>query len=143
MGYCIKQRGCQFTIKCDKKREALEAAKNLTDVASTEGRGAGRVNGQVYHCFAWMHGVDLQAALSLEEMLTWWRWQPSISANGDITKVQFNGEKAGDDEYLWKAIAPFVEPDSFIEMQGEDGAMWRWKFDGESVQRVNATVRWP
>src|SRR5690606_21320852 len=57
-----------------------------------------------------------------------WRWVPEREATGDIVGLRFRGERLGDDRVLFEAIAPFVEPGSFIEMVGEDGAIWRWTF---------------
>lgn len=143
MGYGMSQRGGELTIKAERKLAALIAVKALAPVGAVEGGSATYVNGRVARrSFRWMSGYDLTAATSLEEMLKWWRWHPKTNDAGDIVKVQFDGEKSGDDMYLWTAIAPFVEPNSYIEMQGEDGAQWRWVFDGKTVTEVQAKVSW-
>jgi hypothetical protein len=143
MGYCMSQRDGKFFIKAERKLAALIAAKSLAPVGAVQGGSTSYSGGRVIHrAFRWMANYDLQTASSLEEMLKWWRWQPKTDSDGNIVKVQFDGEKAGDDMYLWTALAPFIEADSFIEMQGEDGALWRWVFDGSSVKEVAAKVVW-
>lgn len=55
-----------------------------------------------------------------------------------VTGISFEGESQdGTEEEMFQAIAPFVEADSYIEMQGEDGEIWRWIFDGTTcVEKV-------
>jgi hypothetical protein len=54
-------------------------------------------------------------------------------------ELRFTGQKLGDDNILFAALAPYVEADSYITMVGEseDGdEFWRWVFDGQHVYRV-------
>jgi hypothetical protein len=123
----------QFICNQDRaQRTALTASKKLADVGERNGHGSG--GGKRW--FMWMNNRDLRKATSLEEMLGWWRYHAVTGSNGDITGVQFEGEKSGEEKYLWDAIAPFVEPGSYIEMQGEDGVTWRWVFDGKTCQEM-------
>ena len=59
------------------------------------------------------------------------------------TSLYFIGEKAGDERVLFNALAPFVQPSSFIHFRGEDGECWRWVFDGAKVKCDNAVVSFP
>lgn len=34
------------------------------------------------------------------------------------------------------------EPGSYIEMRGEDGALWRWVFDGKTCKEITAKITW-
>lgn len=138
MGYCISQRGGSFAILAENKAAALTATKRLAPIGNRSGGGGG--GGKRW--FMWMNNHDLTKASSLEEMLKWWRYEPKVTERGDIAGLSFIGEKAGEEKYLWDAIAPFVEAGSYIEMQGEDGAMWRWVFDGKTCEEVQAKVVW-
>jgi len=55
-----------------------------------------------------------------------------------VTGISFEGESQdGSEEAMFQSIAPFVEADSYIEMQGEAGEIWRWVFDGTTcVEKV-------
>ena len=66
-----------------------------------------------------------------------------LNAEGDITAIEFQGEKLRDDYEMFQKIAPFVRDGSFLEMMGEDGALWRWVFRNGRCQEVNAIVSWP
>ena len=144
MGYCMSQVGASFQIKAERKAAALKAAQALAPVGAKEGGGGHYAPGKPpVHFFSWMNNVDLATVPTLEEMLSEWRYPSSIDAAGNIIAVHFRGEKIGDEIYLWRALAPYVEPGSFIEMLGEDGARWRWTFDGRTCREVQAVTTWP
>ena len=128
MGYCITQRENNFIIKADKKAAALTAMKKL---------GNERDN------FHWVSASDFVHCETLEDALSAWRYEPTNDENDDIDTVQFIGEKLGDEFEMFKVIAPFVEKDSYIEMDGEDGTIWRWTFDGTECHEDYPTITWP
>ena len=58
-----------------------------------------------------------------------------------VTGISFDGERQdGTETAMFDSIAPFVEPGSYIEMQGEDGEVWRWVFDGVNCIEKNAEI---
>jgi len=122
MGYCIEQRDSKFFI--DKKyfNEALVAVKSL----------AGKK----------MYDDDYLNADSLADAIGEWRWDVTIDTSGNIVDIEFLGEKLGDDKILFDVLAPFVKTGSYIEIQGEDGELWRWVFDGEKCNEVYAEITW-
>jgi hypothetical protein len=78
---------------------------------------------------------------TLEEILEEWRWEAEVDEEGNITDIQFAGEKYGDEEALFSALAPFVDSGSFIEMVGEEGDHWRWCFtEGTLVEEIGSVV---
>jgi hypothetical protein len=38
--------------------------------------------------------------------------------------------KSGQERLFFQAMAPYIEPDSFMEWEGEDGYRYRWEFKG-------------
>lgn len=123
MGYCMTQADSSFHIKREKQDAALKAIKALAENPPKWG-------------YSWVDEKYVRAN-DLQTALDDWRWETELDdETGDIVGINFGGEKLGDDSVLWKAIAPFVEKDSFIQMAGEDGAVWRWVFNGSSVEEV-------
>lgn len=61
---------------------------------------------------------------------------------GDVIGIEFLGEKLGDEFIIWKVIAPYVEPNSFIEMTGYDGCKWRWVFKDGECQEIYPKTEW-
>jgi len=56
--------------------------------------------------------------------------------------MEFEREKIGQEDLLFDAIAPWVREGSYIEMSGEDDAMWRWVFRGGGCHEVTPTITW-
>ncbi len=82
-----------------------------------------------YH---WVDSQELLDAENLGEALTAWRWEPAFDEVGNVVNLRFRGQKAGDDEVLLEALAPFVEDGGFLVIEDESGAIRRWRFeDGE------------
>lgn len=90
----------------------------------------------------WVHEGDTAACLTLEEVLDYWGFETTLDAEGSIVDIQFVREKLGDELKMFRAIAPWVRDSSFIEMVGEDGAQWRWVFEGGQCAERYPTVTW-
>lgn len=122
MGYCIHQREAKFHVK---RSNFVPAVKALQAMRGT---------------YSWAR--DFQKLTSLVKILSAWRWEAKRvdEEEGDIVGIQFCGEKAGDDLALFKVLAPFVEAGSFVHMVGEDGAQWKWIFDGKTCVEKQGKV---
>ncbi len=144
MGYCVELLDSKFEIKAEKARAALKAIKALDPARDTGSGGSsgGSFNFKTEVWFAWVITEEYKKARNLAEAFEAWRWGLSVNYNGDWSDIAFNGEKYGDDDIFFDAIAPYVTPGSYIEMLGEDGARWRWVFDGKTCKQVHATVSW-
>ncbi len=127
MGYNMSQRDARFVIKAEHKAPALAAIKALADRSAP---------------LMWVLKGELRAAVTLEVALAEWGWEVTEDEAGDIVTIQFIMEKAGDEQKLFAAIAPFVEARSYIEMSGEDGDRWRWCFDGQRMTTKQARIVW-
>jgi hypothetical protein len=128
MGYCISQNESKFRIKAADKGLALRAIKSL--VAEKK------------RFFRWIDTTAIQDSRNLVDAMSEWRWDIEEDTDGNIDGIAFRGEKSGDDLTLFKAIAPFVERGSYIEMRGEDGAQWRWIFNDNTCTEKTAKVVW-
>lgn len=69
---------------------------------------------------------------------------PLAKVGGYYEIDYFDGEKIGDEFYLFKEIAEYVEAGSYIEYEGEDRHRFRYVFDGKTCKEVEAkvTVEW-
>jgi len=134
MGYCIQMRDSNFVIEASNFAPALAAIKGLA--------GKETINDSSGRHFSWVNTNDFVNAKTLEEAMLAWRWEIDCGDDGSVQYIYFTGEKIGDDMILFDAIAPFVEDGSYIEMQGEDGAIWRWVFADKKVQEKYASISW-
>lgn len=136
MGYRISQINCNFKIRAVNKAAALDAIKALNRRATEI--GGGHIKG--VRCWSWVDSSEVDQASTLEEALQAWRWSVFTLQAEDIDDISFEGEKYGDDIFMFEAIAPYVEDDSFIEMEGEEGERWRWLFKQGEVQEKYAKI---
>lgn len=125
MGYSMRQSGGGFFIRAQDHDAALA---KLKAEHSKDG-------------FAWTDSGFGNMA-TLVKALEVLRWTPRLSGEGHINDLRFGGEKAGDEDRIFKTIAPYVSAGSFLEMTGEDGDLWRWVFDGKMCRRIRPTIGW-
>lgn len=123
MGYYMEQVAADFFIAEEDKKEALMAIKGM-------------------ELPRYIREGKIKKERCLEGALDEWDWGTSHDEEENIIGILFQGEKLGDDLKLFEAIAPFVRSGSFIEMRGEDGSMWRWKFKDGEVKEVYPRVEW-
>lgn len=137
----MTQRDANFRIEHENFAAALAAIKALATRTEKMGGGEWR-DGKVQKTwFSWVTTEEFVEATTLQEAIKAWRWSVEVSEeSGDIVDICFDGEKLGDDTILLEAIAPYVEAGSFIDMEGEDGSLWRWAFDGRGVVELAGTV---
>lgn len=71
-----------------------------------------------------------------------WAYDFELDETGNVTGIEFLGEKVGEDYWMFQSIAPYVKDGSFIEMLGEDGEQWRWVFKDGNCREITAKVSW-
>lgn len=142
MGYYMNQNDCRFFVPADKVKDMIAAihllAKNESAMSGAHYSGGEKISSH----YSWVN-MNFVDSNDVAEIFDCWRWSIEVDEQtGDIVDIYFDGEKLGDDFVLFKAIAPFVKPGSFIEMSGEDNCMWRWHFDGEKCVEKTPTITW-
>lgn len=135
MGYYMDQRGGEFFLAAEHVDAALVAVKATAQQPERMGGG-----NSTQRWFSWVDTEKLQEASTLVQALAVWRWGAYQNNNGNIDCIQFTGEKLGDDLVLFEALAQFVRKGSYIEMWGDDGAVWRWYFDGTKCHELEGRV---
>jgi len=132
MGCVMIQRESGFSIAAKDCAEALAAVKAL--------HGREPIEDDSGPHFAFVTTEGFLRAETLADAFAAWRWEAEESADGSIVGLAFMGEKPGDEDMLFAALAPFVGSGSYIEMVGDDGLMWRWVFQAKGVYKVPGTV---
>lgn len=139
MGYHMDQMGAKFRMAAGTLPYAFAAIRALH-----LGPKPGTVKDSTGYHYRWVDGETALKAKDLTEILDEWRWHITFNTlTGDCVGITFTGEKYGDEDVLFAAIAPYVDAGSYIEMEGEDGAQWRWVFDGTNFRETSPTVSWP
>jgi len=134
MGYYVNYEVSELRIKAENVEACLAAINAMPEVLGKIG-------------FSWVYYPE-EGWDTLEQALEAWRWFAAKSSIGDIVVEAFEGEKMGDDEWLFETIAPFVEESplvggsAYVEGRGEDGCMWRYAFIGGKMVRQSPTITW-
>jgi len=130
MGYCIEMTEGNFHIPAAKFGDALAAVKAL--ILNTDAMHGGSYEGgeRVERWYSWVNNAAVLESETLVDALDAWRWEAYCGDSEDISLIYFRGEKLGQDDILFRALAPYVTAGSYVAMRGEDGALWRWYFDG-------------
>lgn len=134
MGYYILQGASHFAILAANKEKAADAFKAFCEEKLKKGVPV-------------TDGMDMKEVLArypyLEDMLGRCAWDVVVGKEGDIEEIELVGEKLHTGlKWALDAVAPFVEPESFVEICGEDGEKWRWVFVGQRCEEVHPKVVW-
>jgi hypothetical protein len=93
--------------------------------------------------YSWVEEEEYRSAETLEDAMKAWGWCIDTDKDGNVDSIYFDWEKIGEEFQLFKAIAPYVEPESYIAMIGEDSTIWRWYFDGKTcVEQEVEEIIW-
>ena len=138
MGYCVDMN---VTIEVKDEQGCLAAINRMhhPDVVEKNGSGGCYSGGEKRETwYSWVRNPGPDGFGSLEDAFYEWRYE--CAKDGDGFQVYaFAGDKWGDDEQLFLAIAPFCEGEIYIH--GEDGNSWgyRMKF-GDPL--IYLTMTW-
>jgi hypothetical protein len=120
MGYSINMIDANLRIHEKYAEDCVKALKNF--VCSV----ANPVD------LPWITPNYVFQAADIIEVFEELRWEFQLEGDYYVLK-SFTGHKSGADFLLWKKVAPFVEDNSSITMEGEDDVTWMWEFYGGKV----------
>ncbi|MBQ9718032.1 MAG: hypothetical protein IJV76_08570 [Clostridia bacterium] len=67
---------------------------------------------------------------------------PEYDENGSIDGFEYEGKCLRGDYEFWTALAPYVEEGCYLEVEGDDLEIWRWKFRNGKVVVQYPTFLW-
>ena len=142
MGYHVSMEISDLIIPAEKIAECLAAINELhtEDNLQNNGRG-GNSDGKKW--YSWVDNPkDADGFKDMKEAITSWRYSGDFDDAGNFMIEYFDGEKwGGDEDCLYRAIAPFVNDGGTIECLGEEGERWRYLFaEGKMTEQTGRTV---
>ena len=141
MGIYLAMEDSSFTMKSENKDKALKAIKNLMKKANVLGNG-GSYDGKKWSekWFSWVNTKGVLECKTFEDAMLEWGYEIRTNDAGDVINIQFSGEKLGQEEHMFKAIAPYVNDGSYIDVEIEN-EHWRWAFkNGKYVELQGKVV---
>lgn len=122
MGYSISLvESCCFIPK-KKIQEAVQVLRTFQE----SGRSLQWERGEEWH--------------TLKEALRNYRWG-STSHEGNLYVTEFLGQSLGQDDKLFRLLAPFMQDNTYLLMLGEDGEVWKWVFKRGEMHEIRPI--WP
>lgn len=136
MGYYISI-DIDIDIPDEKQAACLAAINELhTPAKLKKSAGGGKYQGgkMVDRWYRWVRNPGEEGFSTLEEAFRAWRYETDPVVDF-LNVCQFIGEKLGDDEVLYAAIAPFVKDGGGITVTGEEGEKWGYRFrEGQLIE---------
>lgn len=145
MGYFVQTTNNDITIKKEhfvKCYEAMCALNDRDDLKSGGSYGGDGVDarsprpeGMDHHpakWFAWMPADYPNKYKTFQEIIDALGFEAEYNDDGDLSAIYYDN-KIGSEDHFFSAIAKYIEKDSVIDWRGEDGAEWRWLFDGVTL----------
>ena len=143
MGYCISLMESDFKIsKKNNEDKAIvdELKRYLLDNVETQGGGGVYSEGKTTKHYSWVDNTEIEAVERIGDILAAFRYEPDYDELGNICDIYFEGEKIGDEAFLFTTLAPYIEKGSYLTYRGEDNAMWQYYFDGEKMIEKSGRV---
>jgi hypothetical protein len=63
-------------------------------------------------------------------------WELNLNLSGDVIGLALRSDRLRGSREMFAALAPFVEPGSFIRIRSEEGEEFRWTFDEGVFQEI-------
>ena len=120
MGYQIYMREVDLRIRKENFEAALKALKEAFVYDRT-----------------WTEHLE-----SLEDAMSDFGYIPEYDEDGSINGFEYEGKCLRGDYEFWTALAPYVEEGCYLEVEGDDLEIWRWKFRNGIVIVQYPTFLW-
>ena len=138
MGYYVKIRIKNLIIPAENVKAAHTALKELWTDKPTgwllKQREATFDGLEDWRGYAWVH-YRQGGWPNLVEELQSWPFNAHQCPNGSVKMTSYRGEKWGDQEVLFRALAPFVRGKATIHVIGEEGNEYHYLFDSGAIAR--------
>jgi len=140
MGYYVNIEAVNWLLPIAHEDAALQILKDLNKPANDHLKRGGRFSGgkETAKWYSWMPEDYDKTVTSVSEVLEMLGFDTKIDPEG--TRILAYDSKTGQEDLFVNAIAEFVEPGSFIDWRGEDGAFWRWEFRDEKMRTLEGRV---
>lgn len=158
MGYFVSITDSNFRVPASKLDAAYKALVKLNERDDLKSGGASttpegvswsdaRPEGMDYHpakWFAWMHPNYPSECPDIESILSMVGYELEQAEDGALMITGYSS-KTGCEDVFAAALAPFVEPGSYLTWEGEEGEEYRWAFDGKRLipqAPVSKKIEW-
>lgn len=141
MGYYIKTNYTHFAIRKTDLPRFFDLVSDLMTDENIEKYGNGGSyspnGGKTKSWFSWVSTEEVRKAVQDRDIIrVFAEWGYELDETHEMNGIHFyrldirGGEaKIGDEEKFFAAIAPVVVDGCHLDVEGEDGAEWRWMWE--------------
>jgi hypothetical protein len=140
MGYYVTLIDSTAAIPADRLDECYKALCALNDRDNLKRGDAYQAGSRTERWFAWMDANYPETCEDAKAVFEALGFECEQDEPTDPLRILSYDDKTGQEELFLSAAAPFMEPGSTMEWQGEEGERWLHKFDGTSMTTFNGTV---
>ena len=149
MGYYVEVMDAAIRIPPENYEKAVSLFSGLMEKETDHGSDFSSRAAERF--YSWVNTSHVLEALKNDEQslgeniadaFSYWGYVLTVDSNRGVEWEYRERDKWGDDEFLWGALAPCISEGSFIEFRAEDGAMWKYEFDGISFREFVGYVEW-
>ena len=132
-----------ITIKKENLDRAIDDLKSMMDALQSGSKFKGQY---MPHHYVWVNTekvLRLCAEKDLRGILDEWGYE--LSEDSELYSLDSRARwrrKWGDDEQLWKALAPVIEEGGYINWRGEDECYGRYEFSGGTLRELHGEIVW-
>jgi hypothetical protein len=91
-------------------------------------------------CGDWVDGGG--KFTDLVDAIDSWRYAAKRLRGGMVEISEFVGQKWGDDEKFWQALAPYITDGGCVTCHGEDGEQWQYVFANGKMKTYRRSAEW-
>jgi len=142
MGYYISLGASNWHLPAEHEEAALQVLKDLNKPENNHLKRGGSYTGgeKTMHWYAWMPSDYDEHVTSVEGVLNMLGFETHRDESG--TTITFYDQKQGNEDIFLNALAPFMADGSYIDWTGEDGARWRFIYEGGKMYVQEAITVW-
>ena len=137
MGYYINLDNSTALVKKEHLDEAYKVACDLNKNDDLKSGGSYQGGKTISKHFAWMDEDYPKTCKDLKAIFEMLGFETSLDNEGNLC-LDWYDSKGGDEGIFLEALAPFMEGE--MEWRGEDGAMWKHKFENGEMLELNGKV---
>lgn len=155
MGYFVSTTGIDFTIPKENLDNAYRAMCELNkddsekmggafgnlEIINQDITGSNSVSTNPNKWFSWMPWNYDEVCKNAAEIFFELGFEVAENEDGSLSLLWYDC-KSGQEELFLETVAPYVKPGSYIDWRGEDGSLYRYEFDGETMEVKTGTVVW-
>lgn len=136
MGYYVRTIGTDLLVSRERFADAERALTARAEKETAQSPSSGW-----RHVLAARERAEREGAPALPAMVGAVGFDRYVHDDGALEVMAYDDKSWLEEEFA-EELAPFAVPGGYLEWEGEDGALWRWDFDGDGMSVRYGDIVW-